>query len=107
MGVGVNEEVVGEGGTVGERKGVGEEDDVGEVAGVGVEVGVGIEVGVIPTGVGKSGPEIGGTGIVCCPFTLIVAREMNTAIPKIATMMMMIVSVTRESSFFEGRCLRR
>jgi hypothetical protein len=102
--VGVNEGMVGEGGTVGEREGVGEGDGVGEVTGVGVGVAadVGVAAGVIPTVAGKSGPEIGGAGIVCCPFTLIVAREMSTAIPKIATMMMMIVSVTRKSSFFGG-----
>jgi hypothetical protein len=108
LGVGVNEGVVGEGGTVGERAGVGEEDgvDEGTGVGVGVEAGIGVQAaggveagggvaaGVIPLGAGKPGAETGGTGIVCCPFTLIVAREMNTAIPKIATMMMMIVSVT-------------
>jgi len=75
---------------------------VGVEVGIGVQVAGGVEAGVTPPGAGKPGAETGGMGIVCCPFTLIVALEMNTAIPKIATMMMMIVSVTRKSSFFGG-----
>jgi len=110
VGIGVNEGMVGEGATVGEEDGVGEgagvgvgvEAGIGVQAAGGVEAGGGVATGVTPPGAGKPGAETGGTGIVCCPFTLIVAREMNTAIPKIATMMMMIVSVTRKSSSFGG-----
>lgn len=113
--VGVSEGTVGDGEMAGEGEDTGEEDTVGEAAGVdvvvvvtvgeGVVVGAGVlvEVGDTVLGAEKPGTETGGTGIVCCPFTvMVVAREMNTAIPRITIMMTMMVSVPRKSSFFEG-----
>ena len=100
MGVGVATGDVG----VGERDGVGVGVAMGDV-GVGEDAGVevGDEVGVVPLGAGIPEPGRGGTGIVCCPLTvMVVAREMNTARPRITDMMMMIVSVVRKSSPFGG-----
>jgi hypothetical protein len=94
-------EGTGEAVCVGEVEGTGEAVCVGEAVGVGDEVGT--DVGVVWPGAGKAGAAGGGTGRVCCPLMLmVVAREMNTARPKMTAMMMRIASTVRKSSCFGG-----
>jgi hypothetical protein len=108
MGLGVGEgSDVAEGAGVGVRIGVtvGEGEDVGDAVGVGVGVGVCVEVGVeAGTGVAGAGGGKPGTGMVCCPFTLIVvSREISTARPTKLVMMTKTASRAPSNSRFAGR----
>jgi hypothetical protein len=108
---------VGEGRALGEGAGVGvtvevavgEGDDVGDDVGsdVGVGIGVRVEVGVemgVETGTGLSGGGKPGTGMVCCPFTLmVVSREINTARPTRPVMMTRMTSSAPRTSRLAGR----
>jgi hypothetical protein len=99
---------LGEGAGVGVRIGVavGEGEDVGDVVGVGVGVvvGVGVRVEVeFEIGTGLLGGGKPGTGVVCGPFTLIVAsREINTAKPSRLVIMTMMASRAPSISRFVG-----
>lgn len=95
---------LGEGAGVGVRIGVavGEGEDVGDAVGVGVGVGVRVEVEV-EAGTGVAGGGKPGTGVVCGPFTLIVAsREINTAKPSRLVIMTMMASRAPSISRFVG-----
>jgi hypothetical protein len=104
-GLGVGEGMaLGEGAGVGVRIGVavGEGEDVGDAVGVGVAVGVRVEVEV-EAGTGLLGGGKPGTGVVCGPFTLIVAsREINTAKPSRMVIMTMMASRAPSISRFVG-----
>jgi hypothetical protein len=104
-GLGVGEGMaLGEGAGVGVRIGVavGEGEDVGDAVGGGVGVGVRVEVEV-EAGTGLLGGGKPGTGVVCGPFTLIVAsREINTAKPSRLVIMTMMASRAPSISRFVG-----
>jgi hypothetical protein len=96
---------VGEGIALGEGAGVGVSIGVavGEGEDVGDAVGVSVELGVEP-GTGLAGGGKPGTGMVCCPFTLIVViRDISTARPTRPAMMATMTSRAPSNSRFAGR----
>jgi hypothetical protein len=85
---------------VGESVGV--DVNVGKGVGVGEGIGVGERVGVDVPGVER--PKKCGTGIVSCPFTvMVVACEIATAQPKMHIIMTVMARAARSISFF-GVC---
>jgi hypothetical protein len=89
--------------------------DAGASIGVDVSVGVGVSVGVdvdvrvgvdVSVGVDVPGverPKKRGTGIVSCPFTvMVVACEIAAAQPKMHIIMTVMARAARSISFFGG-----